>query len=220
MWVAFDTEGEPLWSLNFNNDTLEVYYQLSTSSDLLDTGVSSKTTSFMPWPWKWTLRAMYGAPRWMVTLSPSRNPSPAPNSGRILGDVDAAWVPQFADAPGNNFMLFDNYRVTTAPDPKPVIVLHPRDLSVLAGENALLGVIANGGEPLQYQWRQNLIDIPGATNAILILNNLSSRTVENYSVVVSNRSRVCQQQSRKCCRGRGGFKPPGRSRFRGQPFSD
>jgi len=33
----------------------------------------------------------------------------------ILGDIDAVWVyGPYTNAPGNNFMVFDNYRVTAA----------------------------------------------------------------------------------------------------------
>ncbi|MBE0543007.1 MAG: immunoglobulin domain-containing protein [Verrucomicrobia bacterium] len=68
----------------------------------------------------------------------------------------------------------------------PTIVAHPQSISVLAGANTTLTVVAAGFAPLNYQWRFNGTDLAGATNSSLTLNNVQFSHVGNYSVQVTN----------------------------------
>jgi subtilisin family serine protease len=68
----------------------------------------------------------------------------------------------------------------------PSITRSPEATSVLAGETATFIVAAEGGEPLTYQWRRNGFGIPGETNTILKLMNVSASDRARYSVLVTN----------------------------------
>ena len=45
----------------------------------------------------------------------------------------------------------------------PIVAMDPADAEVAAGDSAELSVRAEGTPPLQFQWRRNGVDIPGAT---------------------------------------------------------
>ncbi|HYV32793.1 MAG TPA: immunoglobulin domain-containing protein, partial [Candidatus Binatia bacterium] len=68
----------------------------------------------------------------------------------------------------------------------PTILAQPESRTVLAGFNVTLSAAVFGKAPLSYQWRFNGADIPGATNATLLLNNVTTNQAGSYSFVVSN----------------------------------
>src|SRR5438093_7206523 len=58
--------------------------------------------------------------------------------------------------------------------------------TVVHGSTTWLRISATGAEPLSYQWRFNGTNLPGATNAVLELDNVQFNQAGTYSVVVSN----------------------------------
>jgi alpha-tubulin suppressor-like RCC1 family protein len=68
----------------------------------------------------------------------------------------------------------------------PVITAILSDHTVAYGSTAYLRVEAGGAFPLQFQWRYSGEDLPGATNALLVLTNMQLEQSGAYSVVVSN----------------------------------
>ncbi len=68
----------------------------------------------------------------------------------------------------------------------PVILAQPADLTVSAGDNAMLGVRAGGQPPLGYQWRFNGTNLPGATGTSLKFLTVQPTQGGNYSVLVTN----------------------------------
>ena len=66
------------------------------------------------------------------------------------------------------------------------IVLQPEDTNVLVGENVTLRVIADGTDPISYQWYYKGKPINGETNSTLSSNNVQRTASGNYYVVVSN----------------------------------
>jgi hypothetical protein len=73
--------------------------------------------------------------------------------------------------------------VVTAPlvVAKPAITKQPLNTNLATNASATLSVVASGSSPLKYQWRNNGVNITGATSA-----SLSIRAAGSYSVVVSN----------------------------------
>ncbi len=73
--------------------------------------------------------------------------------------------------------------VVTAPVvvAKPAITKQPVNTNLATNASTTLSVVASGSSPLKYQWRNNGVNIAGATSA-----SLSVRTAGSYSVVVSN----------------------------------
>jgi hypothetical protein len=70
--------------------------------------------------------------------------------------------------------------------PPPVITDQPQSFSVATGAGAQFSVGASGTH-LNYQWKQNQTNIPGATGSLLVLNNVRVDQGGRYSVTVSNR---------------------------------
>jgi hypothetical protein len=69
----------------------------------------------------------------------------------------------------------------------PLITTQPANQTVFQGSNVTFTVTATGAMPLSYQWyfnEQSLL--AGATNASLVLANVSSTNAGNYLVMVSN----------------------------------
>ncbi|MBS1609196.1 MAG: HYR domain-containing protein, partial [Bacteroidetes bacterium] len=76
--------------------------------------------------------------------------------------------------------LFSNTAVLTV-NTAPLVTTQPADKTICAGSTAIFSVVASGSGTLQYQWRLNNIDIPGANN-----NFYETSTAGSYTVVVSN----------------------------------
>ena len=69
----------------------------------------------------------------------------------------------------------------------PQIAIQPGDISTFCGHYAQVGVVAEGSQPLSYQWMANGSQIPGETNDDLDLGQVFLANDDNqYSVVVSN----------------------------------
>ncbi|PYJ97692.1 MAG: hypothetical protein DME23_14170 [Verrucomicrobia bacterium] len=109
-----------------------------------------------------------------------------------------AWsnLPPMITATGSNVAVSDFignsqrrfYRVLLLPQTNapPQIVVQPVSQAVSAGANVAFSVTATGSQPLHHQWQMNGNDLPGATAAILSLQNVQFTDTGVYSVVVSN----------------------------------
>ena len=76
-----------------------------------------------------------------------------------------------------------NYAV---PGQAPVITNQPASVSVSSGGGVTFSVAASGPGNFSYQWRFNGADIPGATNATLVLSAVDSSSQGTYTVLVSD----------------------------------
>ncbi len=76
----------------------------------------------------------------------------------------------------------------TATDGPPVLVSDtlPSSASNVVGDTITFTVAADGSRPLSYQWENNYVPIPGATNTTLTLTNLQLTDSSFYSVTISN----------------------------------
>jgi cytochrome c551/c552 len=69
----------------------------------------------------------------------------------------------------------------------PSVAVQPADAEITAGDRPELRVQAEGTPPLQFQWRRNGIDIPGATDGRLVLPPATTREDgDEFDVMVSN----------------------------------
>ena len=68
----------------------------------------------------------------------------------------------------------------------PVIAIQPQSQTVLSGSEVMLRAVATGPGTLLYQWRLNGTDLPGKTNAALVLPNAQPIDNGDYSAFVSN----------------------------------
>lgn len=75
--------------------------------------------------------------------------------------------------------------VNAAQNP-PIILLGPFSQTVSIGSTTYLSVSVRGYPPFSYQWFEGTNKISGATNSLLILNNIQPQQSGAYSVQVSN----------------------------------
>ena len=76
----------------------------------------------------------------------------------------------------------------------PVVILHPQDQQLYVGEDLNLRVAAAGTPPLSYLWRFNGVNIPGGTNATLLVSNVTTNEAGEYFVIVANPAGVALSQ--------------------------
>lgn len=62
----------------------------------------------------------------------------------------------------------------------------PQTTNAIAGQSVTLSITPTGSTPYFYQWQLNGVNIIGATNATLTLDNLQTNETGSYTVVVSN----------------------------------
>jgi hypothetical protein len=68
----------------------------------------------------------------------------------------------------------------------PLIAIQPAAQTVVAGRIAFFQVSFSGTPPFNFQWFDGAAALPGATNATLLLVNVSDANGGSYSVVISN----------------------------------
>ena len=76
--------------------------------------------------------------------------------------------------------------VVLPPLTAPSIVQNPDPAALSAGESITFTAQATGSDPLMYQWQRNQVDLPGQTNAMLALTNVTVAQAGSYRVVVRN----------------------------------
>jgi hypothetical protein len=117
-------------------------------------------------------------------------------NGTVVG-TDVAYAKASASAADNgnyDVIVANPYgRVTSSvvtlavnPAQPPTITQAPAARPVYPGGNGLFTVAASGTPPLSFQWKQNGVNIPGATNTALIIANAGPANAVNYSVAVTN----------------------------------
>jgi alpha-tubulin suppressor-like RCC1 family protein len=68
----------------------------------------------------------------------------------------------------------------------PFLVGGLANRQAVAGGTAYFRAVASGARPLRYQWQLNGTNLPGATNALLVLRNVLPEQAGAYAVMVSN----------------------------------
>ena len=185
-WSVYNLSGQRLFSLDFDNSDLNIYYRLDDGTGYHFTGGSFENGPI----YELVVTMDFARNRWIASLDGesmlAELPITTTGADLNLGDLDAVWLPAYSFFPGDNAMVFDDYRLTAEPSEVPAIVLAPQSQSVTVGSPATFTVAASGGEPLQYQWRFNGSPLPGETSAVLTLDNVGLGQAGTYSVVVSN----------------------------------
>ncbi|MDF9827773.1 autotransporter-associated beta strand protein/T5SS/PEP-CTERM-associated repeat protein [Ereboglobus sp. PH5-10] len=77
------------------------------------------------------------------------------------------------------------FTVTVGELAAPVITTQPASKTIKVGDSTTFTVTATGAG-LTYQWKKNGTDIPGATNANLVVTNAQKSDAGSYTVVVTN----------------------------------
>jgi hypothetical protein len=123
------------------------------------------------------------------------NGTPLTDGGRVIGSATTSLNianAQTNDTGSYQVMVTNSYgsatsSIATLTVLVPVtITTQPANQSAEFGANAIFSVVATGLAPLNYQWTFNGTDIPGATNAVLMLAGLQASQAGNYAVQASN----------------------------------
>ena len=185
-WNVFNRAGDWLFFLDFDNSDMGIYYQLNDGSGYHYSGQSFQNGQI----YYLEMVMDFGRNAWNASLNGvsivQGQPISATNTvARNLGDIDATWL-QSSGTYGNNYMLFDDYYVAAQPSQAPRIITPPQDQTVTAGNSATFLVAVDSSLPVTYQWRFNGLSLAGATDALLLLNNVTFGQAGSYSVVVSS----------------------------------
>jgi hypothetical protein len=95
------------------------------------------------------------------------------------------WISATATDPDGTTSSF---ALTRAVRSSGVLQIHTQPIGAVGrpGFNVTLRVEASGAWPIQYQWRRNGVDLPGATNALCTLTNLQPGQDGLFTVRLSN----------------------------------
>ena len=118
-WSVFNQQGQQLFTLDFNNDDLNVYYFLDNTNGPTRSGLTFTNDGI----YVLNVSMNFASNRWTASLSgaviASNQPISTVGAPLNLGDIDAAWAVANPNAPGDNFMLFDDYQVSAnVPQPQ------------------------------------------------------------------------------------------------------
>ena len=188
-WQVYNTSGQMLFAVDFDNSSLAIGYFLADKS-YHDTGASFANST------QYTLQVAlnFGQGTWSASLNGKSliSGQPLNNSTPMaldFGDADAVWGGSPSNnyhVLGNNYLVFDNYSITTSSLVAPKIVLEPQSQTAKVGNSATLSVAALGSQPLSYQWLKNGTNLKGATAANLTLAGVQASDAASYNVSVSN----------------------------------
>lgn len=114
-WSVYNREGDRLFSVDFDNYYLDVSYQL----DGVFTNVVTDQMFTNDVPFWFNLTLDFQLNQWSAAVDGrtflAGLPITTTNAPLNLGDVDAVWAIYDSEDPGDNYMIFDDYRVTAAP---------------------------------------------------------------------------------------------------------
>ena len=112
-WSVYNVQGDHLFTVDFDNKDLGIYYVLDGTNDWEYSGVTFTNDT------TYTLQISlnFARNRWSAWLSNTNILSDLPitttGAPLTLGDIDAVWAIYDEDYPGDNFMIFDNYQVVS-----------------------------------------------------------------------------------------------------------
>ncbi len=112
-WSVYNKAGDRLFTLDFDNHSLGINYLLDNGT-FVPTGQSFSNSFTYPL----RIEMDFTANRWNASLGSQTvvtNQAITTRGAPLdFGDMDAVWAIRTPGKPGDNFMVFDNYRVTAA----------------------------------------------------------------------------------------------------------
>jgi hypothetical protein len=118
-----------------------------------------------------------------------RNGNPIPGAtaaSLLLGNVNLSDSGNYLAVVSNAFGVAISAEAMLTVLVPAGIVAHPAGTNVAPGGEAIFCVMAEGTEPVRFQWRKNGVRIPGATNACFTITNVQVADGGIYNVVAAN----------------------------------
>jgi hypothetical protein len=115
-WSAYNSDGQRLFSIDFDNWSAEILYDLDDPAGYQPTGFTFSNTVIY-----WLDVFMnFRRNTWMAMLNgvvvvDSQPITTKPNVRLNLSDMDAVWAVRLQGSPGENYLLFDEYTLTIEP---------------------------------------------------------------------------------------------------------
>jgi hypothetical protein len=123
-WSAYNTLEQRLFTLDFDNDALEINFGLDDGLGFYPTGWTFEPGQ----PYDLVLILHFARNLWSASLNGALIVDSQPITTRgaklDLNEIDAVWAIRQPGRPGDNFMVFDDYRLTALPpeDVPPAIL--------------------------------------------------------------------------------------------------
>lgn len=117
-WGAYNTNGDGLFCLDFDNQTKVISYLLDDGKGAIDTGFDFDYFRI------YDLRITMNFRRnlWCATMDETvivdNQPITTKDAELTLSSIAAVWLIRNPAKPGDNYMLFDNYSITRAGPPR------------------------------------------------------------------------------------------------------
>ena len=162
-WSVYNVDTNRLFTLDFDNNNFLVSYALDDAAGFVSTGLNF-TNSVI---YSLAIDLSFASNRWSASLNQvplvSNQPITTTGSALDLGDIDAVWAIAKTNLAGNNYMIFDNYRITA----EPVLTLRPEltAVSLLPNNQFLLRLTGAPGASFAIEASADLAQwIPLITN--------------------------------------------------------
>lgn len=110
----------------------------------------------------------------------------ATRSTLVLAEVKASQAGKYTVLARDSGTAIESPAAVLTVVRSPIISRQPAAQSGVLGSAVTFMILAEGTEPIRYQWFLNQQPITGATNSILMLSNLDRPAAGYYSVIVSN----------------------------------
>ncbi len=114
-WSAYNSEGNRLFSLDFDNASLAINYLLDDNQGFRDTGFVFSTEVI----YQLEIWMNFARNNWQAVMNGQvvveAQPITTTGARLDLADIGAVWVIRTPGRPGDNYLLFDDYQLTLEP---------------------------------------------------------------------------------------------------------
>jgi hypothetical protein len=160
-WSVYNKQAHSLFTLDFDNYELKLYYYLDNTNGRTWSGISFTNGA----EYHLNMALNFDSNRWSATFDgravATNQPITTTGAPLNLGDIDAGWAIFDPAAPGDNYMVFDDYQITTSAPPPQVGLLG------LLNGSPKIRVTGLGGNSYVLQTSTNLVNwLPLTTNAL------------------------------------------------------
>lgn len=112
--------------------------------------------------------------------------SPSHAAWELLAHQNGYGQRDFSESLTHFRSVMDRVQAAPATPPPPTLVSGPAAAEVQEGEMLTLSVVADGADPLTYQWLRDGVAVPGATAAQFVVTSAQIPDAGSYAVTVSN----------------------------------
>lgn len=113
-WSVYNAGAHRLFSIDFDNSSLEISYLLDDGVEFIPTGLAYDNDGF----YDLLVTMDFARNRWSALINdiPLVRSEPITTTGAALnlGDINAVWAIRKLGSPGDNFILFDNFEIVAS----------------------------------------------------------------------------------------------------------